>query len=139
MNAAHQALDQLISGRNIDPPAKLLANIKPESAARLPPGAPYSIATNVAHADIWQRVWLAQLEGNPRFNPFPDFPAISAESWPETRDSFLANLDRARELAAECAPNDEKRQAKLLQFAVHGAYHIGQMKLLKRLLRAKAP
>lgn len=137
MNAACQALDQLISGRDFDPPAKLLANIKSDAAARVPPGAPYSIATNVAHADIWQRVWLTQLEGQPKFNPFPDFPVIPAESWPETRTQFLKNLERARELAAETAPDDEKRQAKLLQFAIHGAYHIGQVKLLKRLLRAK--
>ena len=137
MNAAYQALDQLISGRDFDPPAKLLANIKPEAAVRLLPGAPYSIATNIAHTDIWQRVWLAQLDGTPRLNPFPDFPVVPAEKWPEIRAGFLANLERARELAAECPPDDEKRQAKLLQFAIHGAYHVGQVKLLKRMLRFK--
>ena len=137
MNVAHEAIRQLIEGLDFDRPDKLLTNISADSAARVLPGAPYSIATNVAHADIWQRVWLHQLEGKPKFNPFPDFPVVPPEMWPSVRAQFLENLNRALVIASDVPPDDAKRQTKLLKFAVHGAYHMGQVKLLKRMLRSK--
>ena len=137
MNSAHAALRQVIEGRDFDPPATLLSNISAANAVRVLPGAPYSIATNIAHADIWQCVWLCQLEGKPKFNPFPDFPIVAKEDWPTVRAAFLENLQRAYAIAAEVSDDDEKLTAKLLKFAVHGSYHLGQVKLLKRMLRAK--
>ena len=132
MSGAWEALNQLIEGRDFDPPGRLLSTVKPDAAVRIPPGAPYSIATNVAHADIWQCVWLAQVEGLPSLKPFPDFPSVTASEWPSVRARFLTNLARARELAS--TDPGVKDEATLLRIAVHGAYHLGQVKLLKRML-----
>ncbi|HLK15098.1 MAG TPA: DinB family protein [Fimbriimonadaceae bacterium] len=133
MNPAWEALNQLIEGKDFDPPARLLSNIKPEAAVRVPAGAPYSVATNVAHTDIWNRVWLNQIEGKPRGNPFPDFPVIEEAAWAGVRERFLEHLVRARELAE--TQTNSKQVGRLIQIAVHTAYHVGQIKLLKRMLR----
>ena len=139
MQHVREALRQVIEGADFEPPEKLLGNIKPEEAAQVLPGLPYSIATNVAHTDIWNRQWLSRLEGTHNEKPWPDFPVIPAEQWPETRDRFLSNLNRAYQIACSepfqhhCR-TDESASRALLQIAVHTAYHIGQMKLLKRAL-----
>lgn len=137
-----EALRQVVEGEDYQSPRELLSKVKAADAVRLVPGLPYSLATNVAHADIWNRVWLASLEGNPKVNPFPDFPVISEEDWPRVRDEFLANLDRALAIAraepfVHCCRNSESAEKKLLKIAVHSAYHIGQMTLLKRALRGR--
>src|SRR5579871_1900973 len=126
MNPAWEALNQLIEGKDFDPPARLLSNIKPEAAVRVPAGAPYSVATNVAHTDIWNRVWLNQIEGKPRGNPFPDFPVIEEAAWAGVRERFLEHLVRARELAE--TQTNSKQVGRLIQIAVHTAYHVGQIK-----------
>jgi len=137
-----EALRQVVEGADFSPPAKLLSNVKGEQAAKIMPGLPYSLATNVAHTDIWNRLWLARLEGQPKFNPFPDFPPVPAEAWKETRDRFLVNLNRAYEISCaepfshRCA-SDEVAHRLLLKIAVHTAYHVGQFALLKRALRSK--
>lgn len=136
-----EVLEQVVSGRDFDTPEALLRSVKPDVAAMVVPGSPYSIATNVAHADIWNLVWLAKLEGKPRLNPFPDFPVIPAEDWKTVRKQFLENLDSAIEIASRkpfthAMKSDESAAKTLLQIAVHTAYHLGQVKLLKRIARS---
>jgi hypothetical protein len=135
-----EALRQVVNGADFEPAKSLLKTVKPEGAVRVVEGLPYSLATNVAHADIWNRVWLASLEGKRKFNPFPDFPVVKEKDWPKVRDQFIANIDRAYEIA--CAKpfehhcrSDETAVRNLLKIAVHTSYHLGQIKLLKRVLR----
>jgi hypothetical protein len=117
----------------------MLKSVKAEAAVRVLPLMPYSLATNVAHADIWNRLWLAKLEGKPKFNPWPDFPKVAEEEWPGVRDGFLENLNRAYEIACSepfthnCR-TDKTASKTLLKIAVHSAYHVGQMRLIKRAL-----
>ena len=137
-----EALRQIIEGDDFEPGKVLLKNVKAEAAVRVVKGLPYSLATNVAHADIWNRLWLTRLEGEKKFNPFPDFPVVSEKEWPEVRASFLQNLNRAYEIAcAEPFEHHCKTDAAavkvLLKIAVHTSYHLGQIKLLKRALRSK--
>lgn len=132
---------QAWEGADFTAPSQMLKAVKPLDAVRLLPGAPYSIATNVAHADIWQRLWLARLEGKPKFNPFPDFPAVEAQNWEAVRSSFLSNFERAYAIAASepfthAATDDDAARKLLLKITVHNVYHIGQVALLKRLMRA---
>jgi hypothetical protein len=137
-----EALRQVVEGDDFEPPSKLLKTVKADAAVRVVAGLPYSLATNVAHADIWTRLWLARVEGKPKLNPFPDFPVVKEKDWPNVRDQFVGNLQRAYDIA--CAEpfehhckNDESAVKTLLKIAVHSAYHLGQIKLLKRALRAK--
>ena len=141
MEHVREALRQVIEGDDFDSPATLLKNIKAEAAVRVVPGFPYSLATNVAHTDIWNALWLTRLEGQPKFNPFPDFPEVSEEDWPKVRSAFLANLNRAYEIACaepfeHSCKTDATATKLLLKIAVHTSYHLGQIKLLKRALRA---
>lgn len=143
MEDVREALLQVIEGRDFTPPAELLKNVKADRACTVLPGLPYSLATNVKHTDIWNCVWLHRLEGKPKFNPFPDFPVVVPADWPQVRDEFLANLNRALEIAtaepfAHMCRKEETARKMLLQIAVHTSYHIGQMKLLKRALSPRA-
>ena len=65
MESAAEALRQVAEGADFASPRGLLKSIKAETAVIVPAGAPYSIATNVKHADIWQQAWLNRLRGEP--------------------------------------------------------------------------
>lgn len=142
MDPVAEALRQVVEGADFTPPEELLRTVKPAQAVAMVPGSPYSIATNVAHADIWNRLWLARLRGEKKFNPFPDFPSISEADWPSVRDRFVENLVAAQGVAEakskHAMKSDEAAAKVLLQIAVHTAYHLGQVRLLKRLLRGKS-
>ena len=62
------------------------------------------------------------------------------EGWDAVRKSFLKNLARAHAIA-KAKPFKHKMKSKdmairnLLNLAVHDAYHIGQITLMKRVLR----
>ena len=142
MEHVREALRQVIDGDDFESASSLLKTVKPDQAVRIVEGLPYSLATNVAHADIWNRVWLTRLEGKKKFNPFPDFPVVTEKSWPKVRDQFIANIERAYEIACSeplehHCKSDDSAAKTLLKIAVHTSYHLGQIKLLKRALRAK--
>jgi hypothetical protein len=135
-----EALRQLLEGADFQTPAKVISRIAAKQACKVLPGLPYSIATNVAHADIWNRVWLNRLLGEPRFNPFPDFPPVPEKDWPDVRAKFLHHIVRAHELASadpfvHSCESDEAANKLLLRIAVHTSYHLGQIVLLKRALK----
>ena len=143
MEYVQEALRQVVEGDDFESAKSLLKTVKAADAVKVLRGMPYSLATNVAHADIWNRLWLARLEGKPKFNPFPDFPAVDEKDWPAVRAAFVDNLNRAHEIASaepfvhKCK-SDESARKILLKIAVHSAYHLGQIKLLKRALRGSA-
>src|SRR4051812_19146114 len=90
-----ETLRQVVEGGDFDPPAKILKSVTAENAVLKPPGCPYSIATNVAHAEQWQRSWLNRLKGMPRFDVYKeakDFPIIAAADWPAVRAAFVDGL-----------------------------------------------
>jgi uncharacterized damage-inducible protein DinB len=136
--AVVEALRQIIEGTDIPPPRTLLNMTAKRAAVRLPE-MPYSISTNLAHANFWQEIWLERLAGK-RARSFPeDWKTPPAEEWPSIREQFLSGLDRAVEIARS-EPFDHKMKSDtvaiktLLQIVVHDAYHIGQINLLKRAL-----
>ncbi len=141
MDDVRELLRQVWEGTDFASPTKLLSPVTARSAVQVLPGCPYSIATNVTHADIWQRLWLARLVGQPKFNPFPDFPVVGPKDWPVVRASFLVNFEKAVAIAnaepfLHSAASDQIARKLLTKIAVHNAYHLGQVALLKRLLRA---
>jgi hypothetical protein len=103
---------------------------------------PYSLATNVAHTEIWNRVWLARLMGLPSIKPYPDFPSVKPEDWPSVRGNFLEGLRQAQQIAgsqpfAHCCSDEAAARKLLIKIAAHTAYHVGHFVLLKRALRSK--
>lgn len=138
-----EALRQVIEGDDFASPRGLLRSIKAETAVIVPLGAPYSIATNVAHAKIWQEAWLCRLRGVqlPKIVMGQDFPEVSEKEWADVRKEFCDGLDQAYEIAqrdpfTHFAKDDEAAVRTLLRIAAHGAYHVGQVALLKRMITA---
>lgn len=136
-----ETLRQIIDGEDFNPPAKML-KISAKRACTIPTGVPYSIATNVWHADYWNRLWLARLRGEAIKSKniwADDWYVPSEKEWSETRDRFLSNLVGARELALakpfrHAMDSDAKALDRLHRIAAHTAYHVGQIALLKRMV-----
>ena len=134
------ALRQVRDGADIPPPGTLLKNVTPTRAALELPNSPYSILTNLAHADFWQTVWLNRLKGLPAKSFTEDWKTPDPEAWPELRQKFLQDLEEALRIAesepfAHRMKSDEVAIFTLLQIAIHDSYHLGQINLLKRQIR----
>jgi hypothetical protein len=139
-SAVVEALRQVWEGMDIPPAESLLRNVSADSAAKKLPWMPYSILTNVAHADFWQTVWLNRLKGLRAKSFTEDWKTPPAEEWPQARASFLDGFKEAMAIAGadpfeHKMKSDEIAVRTLLQIAIHNAYHIGQVNLLKRELR----
>jgi uncharacterized damage-inducible protein DinB len=136
-----EALRQVRDGEDFTAPASVL-KISAKRAVVRKEGWPYSIADNVAHCELWQRVWLSKLQGQerPKFDPkIWDWPKVPEEQWTEVRRRFLEGLDEAIALTSaepfsHKMASDEGAAKVLLEIAVHDAYHVGQWVVLKRLL-----
>lgn len=139
MSAAAEALRQIVEGEDFSTPSGLLRSIRAELAVAIPAGCPYSIATNVKHAVIWQDYWLSRLreEMGIKVVMGQDFPVVSEAEWPEVRRSFVAGLEAAYEIA-QGEVEDEATLKTLYKIVNHGAYHLGQVQLLKRILTGKS-
>lgn len=140
--AHHDALAdlyrQLASGVDIPAPKQLLSRVKPEDAARVLPTMPYSLLTNLKHMHFWQDLWLNKIKGGPRPTFLEDWKVPDASEFPALRDAFLKGFEEACALA-NANPSPEAAK-DLVAIAIHDAYHLGQIKLIKRALRAsKAP
>jgi hypothetical protein len=138
MSEAAESLRQIIEGEDFSTPNDLLRSIKAATAVQIPPGCPYSIATNVKHALLWQDLWLAKLRGEtpPKVVSGQDFPVVSEEEWPEVRKAFVEGFREAWEIAK--GENDEAALKTLYKIGNHGAYHLGQVQLLKRILTGES-
>lgn len=135
---AHEALQQIWVGRDFPPPASVLRGVNPTNATILPAGFKYSLITVVEHTDFWQRIWLARLHGQKVPTMFRDWRVPPSSEWTAIRASFLANFEEAIRIASgaiQAATTQDVTSTKLFQIAVHNAYHIGQMVLIKRAVR----
>ncbi|MDI9641065.1 DinB family protein [Kamptonema cortianum] len=136
---------QMLEGWDIPAPEGML-KIKAESANRQIEGLPYSIATNLAHAVLWQDFWLDKLKGGKQKSGMEqwehDFDVPEPNQWNELRSRFVAGLKEAMDYCTQeefkhQAANDDAAVETLTRIATHGAYHIGQLNLLKRAMRSK--
>lgn len=137
-----EALEQVWKGVDIAPPESLLKNISQANAAIRLPNAPYSILTNLAHAAFWQRIWLDRLLGRKAASFTQDWKVPADEKWKEVRAQFLAEFREVLQLAkaepfAHHMKSDDLARKTLLQIAIHNAYHLGQINLLKRQFRTR--
>ena len=139
---AYDALRQIWEGDDIPAPKAMLARMKGADAAKKLPGAPYSLLTNLAHTDFWNRIWLARLKNEKRPNMLKDWRVPAASEFEDLRASFLEGIEEAMRIALSSPfrhemKSDDVAVRTLNTMAVHTAYHCGQMNLLKRMSRAK--
>lgn len=130
----------IIEGYDIPTPAGLL-KVSEERAATKHEGSPYSLLKNLAHAVYWQNLWLDRLQGRPTPPTMEiwkgDWQEPSPTDFKRLRQEFVEGLEMARKISTaepfeHAMDSDEKAIDRLLRIAVHGAYHMGQMNLLKR-------
>jgi len=130
-------LQQVLEGWDIPTPAGTL-RVREEAALRQVPGTPYSLATNLAHACRWQRLWLGSLG----LGPLQDWKQVCREDfrvarpgeWPSDRREFVEGLHSAYQFALEQGDTlDEKSLDTLMKIAIHASYHLGQCNVLRKL------
>ena len=130
---------QIVDGDDIPQIGHLLKRMTAEQASTSIPGVPYTILTNLEHADFWQRIWLGRLTGGKKPSFKDDWREPDPSEYETIRGSFLANLAKAHEIASS-KPFDHKMKSDdvavktLIMIPVHDAYHIGQIKLLACML-----
>ena len=135
------------------PREHILKGLTLEQVGTRPAGAPHSIYEELWHAAEWQRLVLERDEAaHVRFDggqQFPDSLVPEDETvWQELVDSFLTYSERAVKLAQDEAwleteetdanPRFTWRNA-LEVLAVHSAYHMGKIVLLRQLLGCWSP
>ncbi len=146
--AVAETLRQMVEGMDYTPVQRVIGDLTPEQATTRIPGAPYSMATIVWHAWFWVNAWLVAIRGGG--DPFgghdPDasWPEVPAEEWVATRARFIESIGEALRLARSEDPDRPTWEGQtvgqnLLQIAVHTAYHIGQMTLLRQDLGLRPP
>ncbi len=135
------------------PRSYILAGLTLPQVGTRPGGASHSIYEELWHTVDWQRIVLERNEVAIKHweesVSFPPSPAPTDEAaWQELVDSFLAYSERAVELAKDEAwleteegadnPGFTWRNA-LEQLAVHNAYHMGKIVLLRQFLGCWKP
>jgi uncharacterized damage-inducible protein DinB len=136
-----EALKEIAQGRDFDSLAVVLNDLTPEQAVAKPAGFPYSIATIVWHMAFWQDRWLKQI-ADIHCDHFPDdgsdFPVVAGADWVTTRDRFFAGFADVQERSHHTAVFPKPTQfgdtveVLLVRTALHTAYHVGQLVLLRR-------
>jgi hypothetical protein len=143
-HATPNAVQELLrGGGEFVEPAKILEDLGETQAVAVPPGSPHSIAQIVAHMHYWQRVNIAKANGQPAPRPArldDTFVAPLPGTWRHLVTEFLAGIETcqriAREKADETSPDrdDTSLDYDLAESALHNAYHLGQIVLLRRIM-----
>jgi len=138
LNAVAEAMRQVANGEDFWSADTLTRDLSPESACKIPDGCPYSIATQVAHMLVWQDHWLDQIQGQPvkDVSDAEDFPSPALEDWTNLRGRLVAGIDLASSISAGIDVDRSTGQRTvgdtLLKIAIHNAYHIGQIALIRQ-------
>lgn len=135
--------EHILQGYDIPKPDAVL-RISGKRAAQRLEELPYSLLTNLQHAVLWQRFWLGKLQGGRRHSGMEewrnDFRVPEVAEFSSLRAEFLAGLQEAyaicrKEWEPAAGVTEKETAFALSQIAVHAAYHLGQMNLLKRALK----
>ena len=139
-----KALRLLLDGSNeFTEPVRVLSDLTAANALAMPQGSPHSIAQILAHMHFWQQFMIALMRQESPAYPQTEadgWPSIEAEQWPELVANFLADLERLKSftldeviLEREYKP-DVTVGYLICDAALHNAYHLGQIVLLRCML-----
>ena len=147
-------------GAHVDPVA-CVEDVPAELATRTVDGYPHSMWQIIEHVNYWMEYDFRKVAGE-----YPPYPERAIESWPAhpipagepqwqatTRrfegllaqlaalsESDSAKLERVvHNVGSPQSPRQSTVRAMLWQIAAHNSYHIGQIALLRRQLRAWPP
>jgi len=146
-----QALKHLLeSGNAFVRPDQILSDLEPELAVRTLSGAVHSVAAHTAHMAWWQRQVIQDLETRAKTRvrvPGEEFPQnIALEDWETVRQDFLNGLERLKSFCDDPEVLERPYLERggtvletLLDFALHNAYHLGQIVLMRRLMGVWPP
>ena len=135
---------------------KIVDDITPQEALAVP-GNGHSIARLLCHMNKWRRSLTVRLQGDTEFRAsdndpdnWPALNTITADTWENAKLEFaelqtvliqeLGKRDDAF-LETPFVPGNEKYIYRYLITGViqHDIYHLGQISILKQLLRAAKP
>jgi hypothetical protein len=151
MNLDPKEISKLFeSGHAFVRPDRILSDLEPSVAVHAPPGAVHSIASHVAHMAWWQRQLLQDVRGQSTKRQRiegDEFPLVIAlEDWPGVLQDFLSGLEELKALTNDADSLEGSYLGRpvsvgtvLLDFAIHNAYHLGQVVLLRCLQGAWPP
>ncbi len=145
----HQTVKRMLSsGHAFLSAEKILANLEPEIAVQIPQNAIRGIAGHVAHLAWWQNQMLQDIAlGQRQRQSGEEFPnTVALEAWEAVKADFLAGLEQLKKhcddpelLQKTYIHTSETIAEALLDFALHNAYHLGQVVLLRRVQGAWSP
>ena len=97
----------------------------------------------------WQRQVLVDIRSEAKTRSViggDEFRSVPLEDWESVRQDFLSGLEELKALSDDAALLDHQYLGRdhdvgfvLMDFALHNAYHLGQIVLLRRLLGAWPP
>ena len=134
--------NKLSSGHAFQSATTILADLEPAIAISIPENAVHSIAGHVAHMAWWQRQMLLDIKlGKRQRQSSHEFPnTVPLEEWEGIKEDFLSGLEDLKKccedpmlLEKPYIHTSETIGEALLDFAIHNAYHLGQIVLLRRL------
>lgn len=134
--------NKLSSGHAFNTAQSILENLEPAVAVHIPENAVHSIAGHVAHMAWWQRQVLQDIKlGKRQRQSTDEFPStVSQGEWEGVKQDFLDGLEELKQccenpilLETPYLTTTESIAEALLDFAIHNAYHLGQIVLLRRL------
>src|SRR5688500_6185459 len=126
-----EALRQVLEGEDFYGPGPATSKVKADVANRRLDNSQYSIATNADHALLWNKIWLARLNGTRRPDMKKDWRVPEPDEWDRIRNEFRESVEEAHKIASS-TPFTHKMQSDdaacktLIAIAVHTAYHLGQ-------------
>jgi uncharacterized damage-inducible protein DinB len=146
----NQIKSWLEGGESFAQPQHILANLEPTLAVTVPANAVHSIASHVAHMTWWMRQALHHIETRAQEwqrIEGDEFPLeIAPENWERIRQDFFEQLEAFQALCDDEALLERGYVSGknsigyvLLDYAVHHAYHFGQIVLLRRMLGVWTP
>src|SRR5688572_24212291 len=146
----------LVSPFAYAPPSHVLEGLSDADAVTRVDGTPHTVAEIVAHMAFWQEWFLNRCRGTAEplvEHAAAGWPAAPPGSWNETRERFLAGARQAAAVGAKPEGASEPL-APAIDFpplahytvhdalghiAIHNAHHLGQIVVLRQLLRRWPP
>lgn len=138
-------LTHILEGFDIPKP-EALVKVSGKAAVEPVERIPYTFADNLWHTVYWQNIWLDRLKGAPSRPSMEiwqgDWQTADAKEYLEIKQVFIAGLKEARDICnsepfTHSMKTDIEAAEILIRIATHAAYHVGQLTLIKRALRAK--
>ncbi len=132
------------------PAAHILAGLTPGDVGKRPASDVHSIYEELFHVARWQQLMLASAKGGALEDPedadWPSTPAPDDEaSWEALVENFLAGNEESVAVGAQTErledplPEGRTVRERLELLAVHNAYHMGKIVVLRQLLGVWSP